>query len=59
MAETATATDGSRLANAPLTVCSETCQQNAAPRGAAAYDGLGSDDYEAVTGKVWLNFPLN
>lgn len=28
-------------------------------RGAAAYDGIGSSDYEAVTGKVWLNFPLN
>jgi hypothetical protein len=28
-------------------------------RGAAAYDGIGSGDYEAVTGKVWLNFPLN
>ena len=27
-------------------------------RGAAAYDGIGSD-YEAVTGKVWLNMPLN
>ncbi|MGH6736463.1 MAG: autotransporter domain-containing protein [Methyloceanibacter sp.] len=27
-------------------------------RGAAAYDGIGSD-YEAVTGKVWLNVPLN
>ena len=28
-------------------------------RGTAAYDGLGSNDYEAVTGKVWLNVPLN
>ena len=28
-------------------------------RGAAAYDGVGSDDYEAVTGKVWINLPLN
>ena len=28
-------------------------------RGAASYDGLGSDEYEAVTGKVWLNWPLN
>jgi outer membrane autotransporter protein len=27
-------------------------------RGTAAYDGIGSD-YEAVTGKVWLNVPLN
>jgi hypothetical protein len=23
-----------------------------------AYDGIGAD-YEAVTGKVWLNLPLN
>jgi len=28
-------------------------------RGTAAYDGLGSNDYEAITGKVWLNVPLN
>jgi len=28
-------------------------------RGAAAYDGIGSSDYDAVTGKVWLNVPLN
>ena len=28
-------------------------------RGAAAYDGIFSNDYEAVTGKVWLNLPLN
>lgn len=27
-------------------------------RGTAAYDGVGSD-YDAVTGKVWLNVPLN
>ena len=27
-------------------------------RGTAAYDGIGAD-YEAVTGKVWLNVPLN
>jgi len=27
-------------------------------RGTAAYDGIGSD-YNAVTGKVWLNVPLN
>jgi len=27
-------------------------------RGTAAYDGIGSD-YDAVTGKVWLNVPLN
>jgi outer membrane autotransporter protein len=27
-------------------------------RGTAAYDGIGSD-YDAVTGKVWLNIPLN
>jgi len=28
-------------------------------RGAAAYDGIGSNGYNAVTGKVWLNVPLN
>lgn len=28
-------------------------------RGTAAYDGIGSGDYEAWTGKVWLNLPLN
>ncbi|HUV33259.1 MAG TPA: autotransporter outer membrane beta-barrel domain-containing protein, partial [Devosiaceae bacterium] len=28
-------------------------------RGTAAYDGVGSNDYEAVTGKIWLNLPLN
>jgi len=28
-------------------------------RGTAAYDGIFSNDYEAVTGKVWLNLPLN
>lgn len=28
-------------------------------RGTAAYDGIGSGDYEAVTGKIWLNLPLN
>ena len=27
-------------------------------RGTAAYDGIGAD-YSAVTGKVWLNIPLN
>ncbi|MHA1134617.1 MAG: hypothetical protein ACTSRM_10095 [Alphaproteobacteria bacterium] len=27
-------------------------------RGTAAYDGIGGD-YEAVSGKVWLNIPLN
>ena len=27
-------------------------------RGTAAYDGIGAD-YSAVTGKVWLNVPLN
>jgi outer membrane autotransporter protein/uncharacterized repeat protein (TIGR01451 family) len=27
-------------------------------RGTVAYDGIGSD-YDAVTGKVWLNIPLN
>jgi len=27
-------------------------------RGTAAYDGIGSD-YDAVTGKVWLNIPLD
>jgi len=29
-----------------------------AARGAVAYDGIGAD-YEAVSGKVWLNMPLN
>lgn len=28
-------------------------------RGTAAYDGVGSNDYEAVTGKIWFNLPLN
>ena len=28
-------------------------------RSTAAYDGIGSSDYEAWTGKVWLNLPLN
>lgn len=28
-------------------------------RAAAAYDGLGADDLEAVSGSVWLNIPLN
>ena len=28
-------------------------------RGTAAYDGIFSGDYEAVTGKVWINLPLN
>ncbi|MEM8644309.1 MAG: autotransporter outer membrane beta-barrel domain-containing protein, partial [Pseudomonadota bacterium] len=27
-------------------------------RGAVAYDGMGTE-YDAVTGKVWLNLPLN
>jgi hypothetical protein len=28
-------------------------------RAAAAYDGLGEDDLEAVSGSVWLSIPLN
>jgi len=28
-------------------------------RSTAAYDGIGSSDFEAWTGKVWLNLPLN
>ena len=28
-------------------------------RGAATYDGIGSSGYNAVSGKVWLNIPLN
>ena len=27
-------------------------------RGTASYDGIGSDDYEAVSGQVWVNMPL-
>jgi len=27
-------------------------------RGTAAYEGISSD-YDAVTGKVWLNIPFN
>ena len=26
-------------------------------RGTASYDGIGSDDYEAVSGQVWVNDP--
>lgn len=28
-------------------------------RGAAAYDGIGADDFEAVSGSLWINVPLN
>lgn len=28
-------------------------------RGAASYDGIGADDYHAVSGSLWLNVPLN
>ncbi len=28
-------------------------------RGSASYDGIGADDYEAVSGSLWLNIPLN
>ena len=28
-------------------------------RGAAGYDGLGADDFEAVSGSLWINVPLN
>ena len=28
-------------------------------RGAAGYDGLGTDDFEAVSGSLWINVPLN
>jgi hypothetical protein len=28
-------------------------------RAAAAYDGIGSDDFEAYSGSVWVNVPLN
>ena len=27
-------------------------------RGTASYDGIGSDDYEAISGQVWVNMPL-
>ncbi len=30
-----------------------------AVRGAAAYDGIGGDDFEAVSGLLWVNIPLN
>jgi outer membrane autotransporter protein len=28
-------------------------------RAAAAYDGIGADDFEAVSGSLWINVPLN
>jgi len=28
-------------------------------RGAAAYDGIGASDFEAYSGQLWLNIPLN
>jgi hypothetical protein len=28
-------------------------------RAAGAYDGIGADDFEAVSGSLWLNIPLN
>jgi outer membrane autotransporter protein len=28
-------------------------------RGAAGYDGIGADDFEAVSGSLWINVPLN
>ena len=28
-------------------------------RGAASYDGIGAEDYHAVSGSLWLNVPLN
>ena len=28
-------------------------------RGVASYDGIGSDDYEAISGQLWVNMPLN
>ncbi len=28
-------------------------------RGVVTYDGLGSDDFDAIGGEVWLNIPLN
>jgi hypothetical protein len=31
----------------------------AALRASLAYDGLGTDDLEAVSGRLWVNIPLN
>jgi hypothetical protein len=28
-------------------------------RAVAAYDGIGADDFEAVSGSLWINVPLN
>lgn len=28
-------------------------------RGAAGYDGIGANDFEAVSGSLWINIPLN
>lgn len=28
-------------------------------RGAAGYDGIGANDFEAVSGSLWINVPLN
>ena len=28
-------------------------------RATGSYDGIGADDFEAYSGKLWLNFPLN
>ena len=30
-----------------------------AVRGAGAYDGIGSGDFDAYSGQLWLNVPLN
>jgi outer membrane autotransporter protein len=30
-----------------------------AMRGAVAYDGIGGDDFEAVSGQLWVSVPLN
>jgi hypothetical protein len=30
-----------------------------AMRAAVSYDGIGDSDFDAVSGKLWLNFPLN
>ena len=27
-------------------------------RGTLTYDGIGADEFEAVTGKLWINIPL-
>ncbi len=34
-------------------------QGGAALRASVAYDGLQTDDFEAVSGRLWLNVPLN